>query len=124
MSHRLWIKQIKILKKIKDKKRYTAVISPDMPSPESIQDGVMIIVGGENWAKWAYFICPCGCGDVLSLSLMKSIKPNWKLRVDDNNLPTVYPSVWKDDGCKSHFWIRKGKVIWARFEYYSVFFFL
>jgi hypothetical protein len=107
------------LKKKKNKKRYTAVISSDIPSAESIEEGIMVIVGGANFVKWVYFKCPCGCGDVLLLSLMKSIKPNWKLKADQFTLPTIYPSVWKNDGCKSHFWIRKGRVIWVRFEYYS-----
>jgi hypothetical protein len=108
------------LKKKKNNKRYTTVMSPDIPSPESIQAGSMIIVGGDNFTKWAYFKCPCGCGDVLSLSLMNSVKPNWWLEIDDKGLPTIYPSVWKKDGCESHFWIKKGRVRWARFDFYRM----
>ncbi|MFZ6010436.1 MAG: DUF6527 family protein [Bacteroidota bacterium] len=26
----------------------------------------------------------------------------------------MFPSVWKKDGCQSHFWIRRGKVIWTK----------
>lgn len=74
----------------------------------------MVVVGGKDYVKWAYLKCPCGCGDILSLSLMKSIKPNWKLRIDKNKLPTLYPSIWREDGCESHFWIWKGKLEWAR----------
>ncbi|MEA1099712.1 DUF6527 family protein [Escherichia coli] len=25
----------------------------------------------------------------------------------------MYPSVWLKDGCQSHFWIKKGRVVWV-----------
>jgi hypothetical protein len=85
----------------------------DLPDHVSIHTGTIMIVGGKDWAKWILFKCPCGCGDVLTLSLMKSYKPRWRLRVDKLNLVTLSPSVWKKDGCKSHFYIRKSNVKWV-----------
>lgn len=85
----------------------------DLPEHDSITSGIIIIVGGKDWAKWVLFKCPCGCGDVLTLSLMKSYKPRWRLRVDKLNIVALSPSVWKKDGCKSHFYFRKSKVKWV-----------
>jgi hypothetical protein len=81
---------------------------------DHIADKEVLVVGGLNNRKWAHFKCPCGCKDVVSLSLMKTHGPNWILRVSAFGQPTLYPSVWKKDGCESHFWIRKGNVIWHK----------
>lgn len=89
----------------------------DLPNHGSIQPGTIMIVGGVDWAKWVLLKCPCGCGDVLTLSLMKSFKPRWRLRLDKKNLVTLSPSVWKRDGCESHFYIRKSRVKWVIFDW-------
>ena len=89
---------------------YTVVFSEDNPTPDKIPDNKIFIVGGKGYVKWAYIKCPCGCGEILTLSLMKKHKPSWSIKIDRLNRLTLYPSVWKKDGCKSHFWIRKGQV--------------
>lgn len=73
----------------------------------------IIIVGGKGYCKWVYIACPCGCGEVLNLSLMKSHEPHWNLKIDNQSRPSLYPSVWKKDGCNSHFWIKEGKIVWC-----------
>lgn len=95
---------------------FTVEYSENNPDPGRVKAKTLFIVGGKGYVKWAYIKCPCGCEDVLTLSLMKNHKPNWNLRVDKLNRPTLNPSVWKKDGCKSHFWIRKGKLEWSRFS--------
>lgn len=92
---------------------FTVEYSEDNPTPNKVQDKVLFVVGGKGYVKWVYIKCPCGCGDILTLSLMKKNRPSWNLKVDKLHRPTLYPSVWKNDGCKSHFWIRKGKLEWA-----------
>ena len=64
----------------------------------------------QNKPFWGLFQCPCGCGAVISLSLQTVHKPHWKLRNTKNNRPTLYPSVWQNKGCCSHFWIKDGSV--------------
>lgn len=41
------------------------------------------------------------------------VKPRWSLEVDAQGLPTLRPSVWLTGGCRSHFFLRKGKIIWV-----------
>jgi len=89
----------------------------DMPDQATIQAGIITVVGGADWAKWVLFKCPCGCGEVLTLSLMKSFKPRWRLKIDKKNRITLSPSVWKKDGCRSHFYIRKSKLKWVVFDW-------
>jgi Family of unknown function (DUF6527) len=47
--------------------------------------------GNEDWSVGLR--CPCGCGQRLDVSL--------------------HPSVWLREGCKSHFWLRSGKIVWC-----------
>lgn len=89
----------------------------EMPDPTTIHTGIITVVGGVDWTKWILFKCPCGCGEVLTLSLMKSFKPRWRLKLDKKNRITISPSVWKKDGCRSHFYIRKSKLKWVVFDW-------
>ncbi|WP_368356434.1 DUF6527 family protein [Acidithiobacillus ferruginosus] len=63
--------------------------------------------------KWALFKCPCRCGDVVTLSLQPVHRPHWRLTRTLTGRPTLYPSVWRDKGCLSHFWLRDGRVSWC-----------
>ena len=83
----------------------------DNPNPMDVPNGKLLVVGVKNkYGKWAYMKCPSGCGDILMLSLQKGDNPRWRLSVDKNNLPTLYPSVWQKDGCKWHFLLSRGGV--------------
>lgn len=56
--------------------------------------------------------CPDGCGQMLSINLDKRSGKAWRLYVRDDKL-TLYPSVWRDDGCKAHFILWKGYILWC-----------
>ncbi|WP_371815099.1 DUF6527 family protein [Bradyrhizobium sp. CCBAU 51753] len=45
--------------------------------------------------------------------LLKEIRPRWDARVDQRGHVTLHPSVWLKQGCRSHFWLRDGRVIWC-----------
>lgn len=89
----------------------------DMPDHADVHNGIITIVGGVGWAKWVLFKCPCGCGEVLTLSLMKSFRPRWRIKLDKKNRVTLSPSVWKREGCRSHFFIRKSKLKWVIYSF-------
>lgn len=57
--------------------------------------------------------CPCGCGYTIELMLIREVTPRWDLSVDAMGRPTIYPSVWLQRGCRSHFWLRGGRVQWC-----------
>lgn len=61
----------------------------------------------------AVFICPCGCGDTVELSLLDTIRPAWTLRRDAKRRVTLSPSVWRQRGCNSHYFIEAGRVRWV-----------
>lgn len=68
-------------------------------------------VRGEK-ERWLHFKCPDLCGENISLNLMKSIKPYWTINIKNKNL-TAEPSIWRQTGCHSHFYIRESQIIWV-----------
>lgn len=72
---------------------------------------ILLRDGGEDWSIG--LMCPCGCGQRIELPLIKEACPHWKLHVEQDGTPTLAPSVWLQDGCRSHFFVRHGKVAWV-----------
>jgi hypothetical protein len=67
--------------------------------------------GDEDWCVGMR--CPCGCGETIELLLIREAKPRWDLLVDPSGRPSLKPSVWLQHGCRSHFWLRRGRVEWC-----------
>tara|TARA_R110002167_G_scaffold88_5_gene613 strand:+ start:996 stop:1427 length:432 start_codon:yes stop_codon:yes gene_type:complete len=81
--------------------------TPDM---DTIGRKDFIFVRYNQNSYWALFKCPCNCGTVISLPLQNGHNPRWTLKVSEFGRPTLYPSIWQNKGCFSHFWITDGKV--------------
>lgn len=67
---------------------------------------------GELWS--AGLSCPCGCGRKIEVMLLPAVEPRWDLSVGTNGSPSLSPSVWANDGCRSHFWLRDGEIRWCK----------
>jgi len=61
---------------------------------------------------WLSLLCPCRCGTILRINLMRSQSPVWSVSMDDKQRFTVSPSI-DVPACRSHFWIRSGRVHWV-----------
>ena len=85
----------------------------DHPTKEELRHGELDVVMSGPYPKWAVFLCPCGCGDAIDISIAKGTK-SWRLEVDPIGRPSLYPSVWRHDRCLSHFWVRRGEVFWCK----------
>lgn len=72
---------------------------------------VLVRDGQEDWC--VAMKCPCGCGQTVELPLILEAEPRWKLDLNAELRPTLRPSVWLKDGCRSHFFIKAGKVVWV-----------
>lgn len=81
--------------------------------PDALQKRCLYLIGGTTpWA--AAMLCPCGCGAVIQLSLLNNESPSWTVTFDRAGLPTLSPSVWRTQGCRSHFFLRCGSIVWCR----------
>jgi hypothetical protein len=56
--------------------------------------------------------CPDGCGEVISVNLDPRTGPAWKFFQRSNNL-TLYPSVWRESGCRAHFILWNNRLVWC-----------
>lgn len=60
--------------------------------------------------------CPDGCGDTLVINLDPRSGKAWSLDARQGSL-TLDPSVWREDGCRSHFILWRDHILWCgRFE--------
>jgi Family of unknown function (DUF6527) len=82
--------------------------------PEVLDEGIVYLQGkvGHEWL--AGFACPCGCGDVIELTMIKTFSPRWNISIEDNGVVTLTPSINRSVGCKSHFFITRGLVKWCK----------
>lgn len=89
---------------------FRTVYTDDLPE---FTDKRTLYVVGENDDYWCItFECPCGCGETIQISLLAG-KPRWHFKKHWNGLITVSPSVWRTKGCRSHFFIRRNRVVWC-----------
>lgn len=56
--------------------------------------------------------CPDGCGENLTINLDSRAGPAWRYYLNETDI-SLYPSVWRDTGCKSHFIIWHSKIYWC-----------
>ncbi|WP_236819161.1 DUF6527 family protein [Alicyclobacillus ferrooxydans] len=59
-------------------------------------------------------LCPCGCGEVLHMSLHPDGRPRWELTRHPDGTVSLSPSVWRKVGCRSHFFLERGRVRWCK----------
>lgn len=83
------------------------------PQNKDINKNDFIVVAPSNVPKWALFKCPCKCGHVITLSLSLKKNPRWRVYVEKDGSPSLYPSVRQLSGCLSHFWVKNGKILWC-----------
>lgn len=93
--------------------RYEVENAADVPRGDELRTDRLVLVGSPESPKWATFICPCGCGTALLLSLSPTRRPRWQVSQSWSGRPTVTPSIRRTDGCLSHFWIRNGQIDWC-----------
>lgn len=59
--------------------------------------------------------CPDGCGDILTINLDGRAGPAWRL-YSDRRGTSLFPSVWRDSGCQSHFIVWRSHIFWCDFD--------
>jgi hypothetical protein len=80
--------------------------------PDKLKKFTLYAIGeGSPWL--AAFQCPCGCGDIIQLALLENESPRWSLRSEKDGTATLFPSVWRSKGCRSHFVLKGGVIFWC-----------
>jgi hypothetical protein len=61
--------------------------------------------------RWLVLSCPCGCGAELPINLDARSTKAWRYYYRPDRGVSLFPSVWRDDGCGSHFIIWDDRII-------------
>jgi Family of unknown function (DUF6527) len=76
--------------------------------PEILEDGILYV---SEECQVALHNCACGCGEEVSTPLVRT---EYRLSMEGGEA-SVWPSIGNHDfACKSHYVIRRGRVLWAR----------
>jgi hypothetical protein len=80
--------------------------------PDQMRSGTVYLVGNQGYYWQTVMICPCGCQQALYMNLMDDYDPYWKYTIHGKTI-SLSPSVNRLVGCKSHFFLRSGKIEWC-----------
>ena len=64
------------------------------------------------------FKCPDGCGDTVPVNLDPRAGPAWRL-YSRQDRSTLYPSVWRTDGCRAHFILWEDRIYWTGADHFE-----
>jgi len=76
------------------------------------ENKILYAIGTSDEPWQVELCCPCGCKDKIVLPVNESTEPRWALKIV-NNKPSLSPSIWRSKGCKSHFFLKQGKIDWC-----------
>lgn len=54
--------------------------------------------------------CPCGCGEHVPVNLDTRLGPAWHYYMPHKGGMSLFPSVWRESGCRSHFIIWRNQI--------------
>ena len=80
--------------------------------PEIVKLHTLYVIGERNTFWLAVLRCPCGCNEYIQLPLSGKSGPVWAL-TGSHTRPTLSPSIHRTVGCRSHFFIRGGRISWC-----------
>ena len=104
----LWLRQILA----REPAPHRTIMVEDLP--EEFRTGEIYLMGENGHFSCTAMMCPCGCGEVIQLNLVSGTRPVWTVELDsDTRAVTLWPSIWRTTGCRSHFLLRSGRVQWA-----------
>jgi|SRR6267142_1078504 len=98
------------------RKKYRSVRVEEMP--DTVKPLTIYLCGEGEYLWAAAMICPCGCEEIINLNLLKSIRPRWAVQEHLDGTVTLTPSIWRQNGCRSHFLVRHGRIDWCH-EYFE-----
>lgn len=81
--------------------------------PEPLAAKTIYLVGERGHLWHVVMLCPCGCQAALYLSALKDDRPRWEVLLDADGAISLSPSVWRQVGCRSHFFVKRGAIEWC-----------
>jgi len=83
-----------------------AIVADQAAAAERLALGVIVVIAASQTPKMLRFFCPCGCCEILTVNLMANVSKAWRVTYNPNRGVSLWPSVWLDGQCQSHFILR------------------
>ena len=106
------IRILNMLERFLPPRRIKVIEGGELPKRLPLRNIVLLRDTGEDWSLGMR--CPCGCGQLIELALIPEANTRWKLDFEMDKSPTLTPSIWLREGCRSHFFVRHGRVEWVK----------
>ena len=88
------------------------VVADDVP--DDLLSGDVYLIGENGHFWFVVLLYPCGRGETILLNLVAESDPFWTFELElGTRAITLHPSVWRTAGCRSHFFLRSGRVQWC-----------
>lgn len=71
-----------------------------------------VVVVNRGQPRSVVMACPDGCGEILTINLDPRAGPAWRL-YDERRGMTLFPSIWRETGCESHFILWRDSIYWC-----------
>ena len=84
--------------------------------PRVLEPETVYLIGDGQLPWSAALLCPCGCKAIIHLSLVSGgggDQARWNAKRNFNGSVSLHPSVWRKRGCRSHFFLRRGHIVWC-----------
>ena len=69
-----------------------------------------VVLVERGYPRLLVMSCPCGCKEELPVNLDPRAAAAWELYRDHHGA-SLYPSVWRESGCESHFIIWRDRIL-------------
>lgn len=83
-----------------------AIVADQATAAQRLAPGVIVVIAAAQTPKMLRFLCPCGCGETITVNLMERVGKAWDMSFTPRRGLSLWPSVSLDMGCQSHFIIR------------------
>lgn len=94
------------------KPRWTGIVVGDVP--DCLKQYCVYLVDEDGQLWQVAMLCPCGCSAVIQLCVLPDTRPSWTVTMHTDGTLSLSPSVWRTTGCRSHFFLRGGRVDWCK----------
>jgi len=97
--------------KVANKITLSGVVSTRLEASAYLRSAGDAVLVERGAPRLLLLLCPCGCGEELAVNLDSRAGPAWRLYRDKKRCISLFPSVWRDSGCRSHFIIWRNRVV-------------
>ena len=92
--------------------RVIGVVESADEVPDRIPRNGVALVGNADHTKWIVFDCPCRTGHRIMLNADQARRPHWT--VNRTARLTISPSVDYQGNRRCHYFVRNGRIEWAK----------